>query len=139
MFEFIKLLQPPFAPLDIPPCVTVTLTPLSFEIGRMVIHPRFPGAPAEKEVEVVRIFVPIKEKIEMLEKIGELPPGVGATYPELVAAVPAYWDIAQRRLYPALLRTLQAPGWEGVKFELHKIGHPPKAFFSIRVVSREER
>jgi len=132
--EELKWLEPPFAPFDIPPSVTVRITPIRYELGRMIIKPLYPGAPPEKEVVVLRIWVDLLEKIEQLIKIGELPPGILPIPPEVELAIPPYWDIAQRRLYPALLRILEAPPYIKYALDIHKIGTPPKAFFSIKPI-----
>lgn len=132
--EALKELSPPFEMLDIDPGQTVTMTVLRWEFGLAVIHPRYPGAPPEKEVTILRIWVPVEQKIEQLRKLGKIPPGGGPAAAGAQLAVPPYWDIAQRRLQEGLKPLLPAPGGKPVTIEVQKIGLPPRAYFSVRVL-----
>jgi len=131
----LKLLEPPYAIFDIEPCQRVRMTPLRYEIGRMVIRPRWVGAPPEKEVTGIRIWVPEEEKREQLRILKWIPGGGGQTSsPEEVIVLP-YWDITSARLRVAIQQIIDRVILQKQSFEIHKVGMPPKAFFSLRIIA----
>ena len=112
--ESLPELPPPYEILELKPGETRRLTVVRWGIGRAVIHPRFPGAPREKTVRVIRMWVPEEEK----------------------PLYPHYWDATAGTLVPqlyAILRDVGVPPHKAV-IEITKVGAPPKARFSVRLV-----
>jgi len=109
--EALKELEPPYEILELKPGETVSFTVLDWQLGKMTIHPRWPGAPSEKVVRAVRVFVPKEEK----------------------PLFPHYWDITAGTLVPqiyTLLREARVPP-NRVKITITKVGAAPKARFSV--------
>jgi hypothetical protein len=134
MAEAYPLLPRPYNPLELEPCQTVRITILRWEFGRAIIRPRYAGAPPEKEVVVLRVHCPPEQMIEQLRKLGRLPPSPPPGMPAAEIAVTPYWDIAQARLQEALKPLLPRPGGPPVTVDIHKVGTPPRAYFSVAVV-----
>ena len=129
-----KRLEPPYEIFDIEPCQTVKMSPLKFEIGTIIIHPRFVGAPPEKEVTAIRVWVPEAEKREQLRTLKWIPGGGGPTAGEGQEIVLPYWDITSGRLRTSMLQIIERTIADRATFEIHKVGRAPRAFFSLRVI-----
>jgi len=70
----------PYEYLEIEDGQSVTMHVVGFEAGPMRIHPTWAGAPEEKTVEGVRVFVTMADK----------------------EYLPYYWDVSQAHLVAAL-------------------------------------
>jgi len=55
--EALKELEPPYEILELKPGETVSFTVVDWQLGKMTIHPRWPGAPKEKVVRAVRVLL----------------------------------------------------------------------------------
>jgi len=88
------------------------VTVLKYELGDVVIHPRYPGAPAEKTVHAMRIFVSAADK----------PHG------------PAYWDITSQTLIAQLEPQLRAAPPAGVKIKLTAHGIAPSKRYAVEIL-----
>jgi len=109
--EELKELPPPHEILELPSGGLITFGVEGFEIGSMVIHPRYRGAPPEKKIHVLRVYVPKKYK----------------------SYFPYYWDITAKTLIAQLLPFLKRPDYKDYEFTIIKHGVPPKARFELRV------
>lgn len=70
----------PYEILELEDGESVMFHVVSFEVGDMTIHPTYPGAPEEKVIEGLRVFVTLADK-EWL---------------------PSYWDVTGGHLVAAL-------------------------------------
>jgi len=110
-FEALPELEPPYEILELKPGETKAITVIDWQLGKMTIHPRWPGAPPEKTVRAIRLFVPREEK----------------------PLFPHYWDITAGTLVPqvwTILREARVPP-NKVVLEITKVGAAPKARFSV--------
>jgi len=109
--ERLKDLEPPYEILELKPGETKSLTVVDWQLGKMKISPRWPGAPAEKVIRAIRLFVPKEEK---------------PTFPH-------YFDATAGTLVPQLYTILREAGVppRTIRLEITKIGSPPKARFSV--------
>jgi len=73
-------IEPPYEILQIQPDQEVVFHVVRWEVGDIVIHPTWPGAPREKKVRGLRIYV----------------------RPEDKAYLPFYWDITPAHLVAGL-------------------------------------
>ena len=115
--EELPELEPPFEVLELRPGEEKVFTVIDYKLGKAVIHPRWPGAPSEKEVAVLRLYVPREEK----------------------EFFPYYYDVASKRLIAQLitiLREADVPRHK-VKIRVKKEGVPPKAYFAVTVLAVE--
>jgi len=112
MAEVLRPLVGPYEILDLPDRGSVRLRIVTWERGSMIIHPRFAGAPTEKEIEVLRLH---------------LAAGVKA-YP------PPYYDITSKTLQAQLLPLLLERGFERYEYVITKFGVAPKARFTLERV-----
>lgn len=99
----------PYEMLDLGDNERVALKIRSFERGTMIIHPKYPGAPAEKEIGVLRVH--LQEGVK--------------PYP------PMYYDITSKTLTAQLLPFLLEPGFERYTFTVTKHGVGPRARFTL--------
>ena len=88
---------------------------LRYEVGKMIIHPKWPGAPAEKEIRVVRVYVAREKK----------PYG------------PDYWDITPTTLIYDLLPKLEAWRLWPAKLKITAAGKAPRKRFTVDVGRKE--
>lgn len=88
------------------------LTVLKYELGDVVIHPRYPGAPAEKTIHAMRIFVGASDK----------PHG------------PPYWDITSQTLIAQLEPLIRAPRPGGLRVKLTAHGTAPSKRYAVEVL-----
>lgn len=112
MAEGLRPLPGPYEILDLPDGESVRLQIVSYERGSMVIHPTYPGAPAEKEIPALRVH---------------LAPGV-KPYP------PQYYDVTSKTLTAQLLPLLMARGFENYVYVVTKHGVAPRARFTLERV-----
>jgi len=99
----------PFELLDLGDREHVVLRIVSSELGSMVIHPKWPGAPSEKRIPVLRVH---------------LAEGV-KPYP------PMYFDITSKTLIAQLQPFLLERDFERYDFTITKFGVPPRARFTL--------
>jgi len=102
----------PFEILDLADRGSVRLRVVSWERGTMTIKPRYPGAPAEKEIEVLRVH---------------LAEGV-KPYP------PSYWDITSKTLEAQMLPLLLERDFPRYEYVITKYGVAPRARFTVERV-----
>lgn len=112
MAEVFRRLVGPYELLDLPDRGSVRLRIVTWEQGIITIHPRFEGAPAEKDIPVLRVH---------------LAEGV-KPYP------PMYWDITSKTLMAQLLPLLLERGYERYEYVITKYGVAPKARFTLERV-----
>ena len=105
-------LTAPYEILELEPCRSVRLRVVRFELGKIRISPRWPGAPAEKEVAGCRVHID----------------------PALKPAFPHYYDLTPSRLVHQLAPLAVAPIPPGMELEIHRDVPGPKAHFAVRWV-----
>jgi len=108
-------LPPPYEILDTEPCRTYRMKVVRWEIGKLIIHPRWIGAPPEKLIHVIRVYTTEVYK----------------------GTWPYYWEITPRRLVSQLYTMFRAGIPEGMVLEIHRDVAGPKAHFSVRWVPEE--
>ena len=113
MVEAVKRLEGPFEFLDIPHCETVTLKPVSWELGLASVHPPWTGPGVMKDVQVLRIHVSKEDK----------------------PLFPHYFDLGQKTLVPQVMALLTAGVPEGYGIRIHAVGTAPKKRFEVSLVS----
>jgi len=111
--ERMPWLEPPKEIFEFQAGVPATFYATDFKIGRMTIQPKWPGAPPEKVVATVRLFIPERFK---------------PTFPH-------YWDITPSRLVTQLSALLVGGTWRGFGIEILRDIPGPKAHFAIRLVA----
>jgi hypothetical protein len=104
-------LTEPFEILELADGQTIRLRIANFEMGEAVIHPRYPGAPVEKRIPVLRLYVPADLK----------PRG------------PPYWDVTSKTLQAQLKPLLVDLKVSGKEFTITAHGVAPSKRFSIRI------
>ena len=107
-----KILQGPFEILELKDGESKEMTVAEWILGSMVIHPRFPGAPAEKVIVGIRIIVPSAEKM-----FG-----------------PPYWDLTSQTLRAQLEPILDDVKRRGRKIRITARGFGPGKRFTVTVV-----
>lgn len=112
MSEELRPLVGPYEILDLPDGGSVTLRPVSWERGTIVIHPKWPGAPAEKVIPVLRVHLAAGTK----------------PYP------PMYYDVTSKTLQAQLWPLLLERGFEDYAYIVTKHGVAPKARFTLERV-----
>lgn len=105
------VVEEPFEILELADGMTVRLAIKGFEWGETVIHPRYPGAPAEKRIPVLRLFL----------REGYKPVG------------PAYWDVTSKTLQAQLKPLLKSLAETGREFTITAHGTGPRKRFTVRV------
>jgi len=101
----------PFEILELRDKESITLKVRDWRLGIMRIKPRYEGAPSEKVVKVLRLYVPREVK----------PVG------------PDYWDITSQTLIYQLLPFLQTPDFRTKTFKITAIGVAPRKRFTVEV------
>jgi len=109
-----RRLPGPYEILDLADRETVRLRIVAWEQGTMVIAPRYPGAPAEKEVDALRVHLAAGVK----------------PYP------PQYYDITSKTLQAQLLPYLLERGYDRFEYAVTKFGVAPKARFTLERTTR---
>jgi len=112
MAEFERRLPGPYELLDLPDRGSVRFRVVSWEQGSILIHPRYEGAPEEKEIPVLRVH---------------LAEGV-KPYP------PMYFDITSKTLMAQMLPMLMERGFERYEYVVTKYGVAPRARFTLERV-----
>jgi len=105
------VVEEPFEILELADGETVSLAIERFEWGETVIHPRYPGAPAEKTIPVLRLYL----------REGYKPVG------------PGYWDVTSKTLQAQLKPLLTSLAETGREFTITAHGTGPSKRFSVRV------
>ena len=88
---------------------SVSLRIVSWEDGSMIIHPKYAGAPPEKEIPVLRLH---------------LAPGVKA-YP------PQYYDVTSKTLIAQFKPMLGEPGYDRFEYRITAYGVAPRKRFTV--------
>lgn len=109
MSSNLRKLLGPYELLELRDREHVVLRIVSHELGSMVIHPRWPGAPAKKEISVLRVHLAEGTK----------------PYP------PMYFDITSKTLIAQLQPFLLERDFERYDFVITKFGVPPRARFTL--------
>ena len=91
---------------------TVEFAVTFWRVGEMVIHPRYPGAPEEKRVRVLRLWVPEEDKPRF----------------------PHYWDVTSKRVIAQLVPMLEAGLAPGSRVRITASGVRPRKWFTVEVV-----
>ena len=112
MAEGMRRLVGPYELLDLADRGSVRLRVVSWEQGSILIHPRWEGAPAEKEIGALRVHLAAGVKL----------------YP------PPYWDVTSKTLIAQLLPFLLERGYERYEYVVTKYGIAPKARFTLERV-----
>jgi len=114
--EELKELPPPYEIFEFEPCTPAYFKVVDYEIGKITIHPRWPGAPPAKTVIAVRLHVD----------------------PETKPFYPHYWDITPSRLVYQLAGMLIKGIPKGKVLKIHRDIPGPKAHFSVEWVEESE-
>lgn len=109
MAEGLRRLVGPYEIFELVDRETRVLRVVSWEQGSIVIHPRYEGAPSEKEVGALRVHLAAGVK----------------PYP------PMYWDITSKTLMAQLVPMLMERGFENYEYVVTKYGVAPKARFTL--------
>jgi len=107
----LSLLPEPYEYLELKDGVSLTLAAVKQEWGEALIKPRYPGAPAEKRIPVLRLTA----------KEGYKPMGA------------PYWDITSKTLQAQLRPLLPDLIARGAEFTVTAHGEGPQKRFSLRV------
>jgi len=110
--EELTELPPPYEIWEFVPCEPTRFKVVAWELGRITIVPRWPGAPPEKVVAAIRLHVD----------------------PETKPYFPHYWDVTPARLVHQLAPLLAAGIPPHYWLEIHRDIPGPKAHFSVRWV-----
>jgi len=110
--EKVGLLPEPFEILELRDGEMVKLSTTRFELGRMVIKPRYPGAPAEKEIQVLRLHLSAGVK----------------------AAGPPFWDVTSQTLIAQLKPHLGDLVKTGREFKITAHGEAPRKRFTLELL-----
>lgn len=109
MVERVRRLPGPYEILDLEDRQSVTLRVVSWERGSIIIHPRYRGAPAEKEIVALRLHLAAGVK----------------PYP------PMYYDVTSKTLQAQFMPYLMAADFERYEYVVTKYGVAPKARFTL--------
>lgn len=109
MAEELRRLPGPYELLDLKDEESLTVRVVSWERGTVIIHPKYPGAPAEKEIVVLRLHLAAGVK----------------PYP------PMYYDVTSKTLMAQLRPMLMERGFELYQYIITKHGVAPRARFTL--------
>jgi hypothetical protein len=109
MAEELPFLEAPFEILELADGKEIRLRITRYEYGRMLIRPRFYGAPAEKEIKVLRLHVDRAAK----------------------ATAPPYWDFTAGTAIASILPMLEAGMHRTKTLVLKAQGEAPKKRFTV--------
>jgi hypothetical protein len=101
----------PYEILELRDKESITLKIRDWRLGIMRIKPRYEGAPPEKVIKVLRLYVPREIK----------PAGTD------------YYDITSQTLIYQLLPFLQTPDFRTKTFKITAIGVAPRKRFTVEV------
>jgi hypothetical protein len=104
-------LPQPYEILELADLQSVSLHVEGWEIGYMLIKPRYPGAPSEKEILALRLKVSAKDK----------PYGLPV------------WDITAQTLVAQLRPMLERRMYEGKILKITAHGEGPKKRFTVEI------
>ena len=104
------LLKEPFELLDLKDGEALTFAIDSYEEGDAIIHPRYPGAPAEKRIPVMRLHLPAEYKL------------MGAPY----------WDVTSKTLQAQLRPLLKQLIESKRELTVTAHGRAPAKRYSVR-------
>lgn len=113
--EELEELPGPYELLDLMDNQTIEFRVTNWSQGTIKIHPRYPGAPAEKTIPVMRLRVPFQDK----------PTGV------------QYYDVTSKTLQAQLLPMLMNSRYMDYVYRITKHGVRPRARFSLSRRPRE--
>jgi len=109
MSEQLRRLPGPYELLELSDRQSIDLKVVSWERGTMEIHPRYAGAPATKEIPVLRVHVPA----------------------DIKALPPQYYDVTSKTLAAQWLPFLLQRGFEKWTFRITAYGVAPRKRFSL--------
>jgi len=109
-------LAPPVEIFEFPEAKDVLFYVTRWELGRLEITPKWPGAPPKKVVRAIRLH----------------------TTPEFKPYAPYYWDITPSRLIAGLLPLLEAGEHKKAYIVIRRTVPGPRARFGIRLIPLEE-
>lgn len=107
-----ELLPGPFELLEIAHAQTVELLIVRKELGDLIIHPRTPGAPSEKIIRGMRVWVDVASK-----RVG-----------------PPYWDVTSGTLIVQLLPLLEGVPPATKRVRITATGVAPAKRFTVELV-----
>jgi len=107
--EGLRRLVGPYEIMELADRQSVTLRVVTWEQGSIVIHPRYEGAPSEKEIPVLRVHL-------------------WAGYKPYQ---PMYWDITSKTLMAQLLPLLLERGFENYEYVITAYGVAPRKRFTL--------
>jgi hypothetical protein len=99
----------PFELLELPDKASVAFHVVRYELGEMEIHPRYPGAPEAKKVQVLRVHVPPEDKPRF----------------------PHYWDVTSKRLIAQLTPVLDDIVAKKMLVRVTAAGVRPAKWYSV--------
>jgi len=102
----------PQNPLDLEPDQEVEFKIQNYELYRFTIHPRYPGAPASKDVMALRLYLQPPYRWRGL----------------------SYADATATKLVAQLGAIVQMPGYRDYIVRIKKIGEPPRAEFQVSLI-----
>ena len=105
------LMESPFEILELADGQMIELRILKWELGETVIHPRWPGAPAEKRINSLRVHVP----------------------PKVKPLFPHYWDVTSKTLIAQLLPYLEGRDFTKKTFRIRAHGVAPKKRYTLEI------
>jgi len=111
--ERVPPLDPPYEIYEFEPARPAYFKVVKYQVGRMTISPRFPGAPPTKEVLAVRLYVD----------------------PETKPYYPPYYDITPSRLVHQLAGMLAAGIPDGQWLQITRDIPGPRAHFGVAWVA----
>ena len=112
----LKDLPPPYEIFEFTPGQPAFFKVVAYEIGKITISPRWPGAPPTKVITAVRLHVD----------------------PQTKPYFPYYWDITPSRLVHQLAGMLTQGIPENMWLRIYRDIPGPKAHFSVGWVARPE-
>jgi len=110
--EDLEWLPGPYEVVEFQPNRPFVFRPVGWKIGKMVIMPKWPGAPPKKEIVAVRVFVTEDQK----------------------KTFPYYWDITPSRLVAQLASLLTRGVPEGYTIKIVRDIPGPSAHFTVELV-----
>lgn len=110
--EELEPLPEPYEILELVPGEPVRIKVVDWKMGKITIHPRFPGAPPEKTIAAIRIY----------------------TTKDYKPTFPHYWDITPKRLVYQLGGILTKGIEPGYVLEIVRDVPGPRAHFTVQLV-----
>ena len=114
--EELPELPPPYEIYEFQPATPAYFKVTDFKIGRMVITPRWPGAPPTKTIVGIRLYVA----------------------PETKPYYPPYWDLTPSRLVHQLAGMLTHKLERAMWLKIERDVPGPRAHFSVSWVQTKE-